>query len=86
MRSQIGAHGVCTADATGGQSRSGSAGVNYVQCMAETSYASCGDLSLACQVFGDGPVKLVFVGPMVSHVELFWAGPEYKASSRPTPV
>jgi hypothetical protein len=30
--------------------------------MAETSYAKCGDLSLAYQVFGDGPVELVFVG------------------------
>jgi len=32
--------------------------------MAETSYAKCGDLSLAYQVFGDGPVELVFVGPI----------------------
>jgi len=47
--------------------------------VAETSYASCGDLSLAYQVFGDGPVELVFVGPMVTHVELFWAMPEFKA-------
>jgi pimeloyl-ACP methyl ester carboxylesterase len=45
----------------------------------ETSYASCGDHSLAYQVFGDGPVELVFVGPMVSHVELFWTLPEFKA-------
>ena len=45
----------------------------------ETSYASCGDLSLAYQVFGDGPVELVFVGPFVSHVELFWTLPEFKA-------
>ena len=47
--------------------------------MAETSYASCGDLSLAYQVFGDGPVELVFVGPFVSHIELFWTVPEFKA-------
>ena len=47
--------------------------------MAETSYASCGDLSLAYQVFGGGPVELVFVGPMVTHVELFWILPECKA-------
>jgi pimeloyl-ACP methyl ester carboxylesterase/class 3 adenylate cyclase len=47
--------------------------------VAETSYASCGDLSLAYQVFGDGPVELVFVGPFVTHVELFWAMPEFKA-------
>ena len=50
-----------------------------VDAVAETSYASCGDLSLAYQVFGDGPVELVFVGPMVTHVELFWTLPEYKA-------
>ncbi len=47
--------------------------------MAETLYAKCGDLSLAYQVFGDGPIELVFVGPMVFHVELFWAMPEFKA-------
>jgi pimeloyl-ACP methyl ester carboxylesterase len=47
--------------------------------MAETSYAKCGDLSLAYQVFGDGPVELVFVGPMFTHIELFWAMPEFKA-------
>ncbi|OBA83761.1 cyclase [Mycobacterium sp. 1164966.3] len=47
--------------------------------MAETSYASCGDLSLAYQVFGDGPVELVFAGPFVSHLELFWTAPEFKA-------
>jgi pimeloyl-ACP methyl ester carboxylesterase/class 3 adenylate cyclase len=47
--------------------------------VAETSYAKCGDLSLAYQVFGDGPVELVFVGPMVTHIELLWTTPEYKA-------
>jgi pimeloyl-ACP methyl ester carboxylesterase len=47
--------------------------------VAETSYASCGDLSLAYQVFGDGPIELIFVGPMVSHIELVWAQPEFKA-------
>ena len=50
-----------------------------VNAVPETSYASCGDLSLAYQVFGDGPVELVFVGPMVSHIELFWTLPEFKA-------
>ena len=47
--------------------------------MAETSYAPCGDLSLAYQVFGDGPVELVFVGPFVSHIEVGWTMPEIKA-------
>jgi len=48
--------------------------------VADTSYASCGDLSLAYQVFGDGPVELVFVAPQIgSHVELCWTLPEFKA-------
>lgn len=45
--------------------------------VAETSYASCGDLSLAYQVFGDGPVELVWAGSFASHVELYWAMPEF---------
>ena len=43
------------------------------------SYASCGDLSLAYQVFGDGPIELVVVGSFVSHVELCWTVPEFQA-------
>jgi len=46
----------------------------------ETSYAKCGDLSLAYQVFGAGPVELVFVPPFTSHVELFWTLPGFKAN------
>ncbi|MGO9351242.1 MAG: hypothetical protein ACLP3C_10645 [Mycobacterium sp.] len=34
--------------------------------MAKTSYANCGDLSLAYQVFGDGPVELVYVAGFAS--------------------
>jgi pimeloyl-ACP methyl ester carboxylesterase len=47
--------------------------------VADTSYASCGDLSLAYQVFGDGPVELMLVGPFVSHVEVAWTLPQFKA-------
>src|SRR4051794_9271150 len=43
----------------------------------ETSYAPCGDLSLAYQVFGDGPVELVWAGSFASHVELYWSMPEF---------
>ncbi len=50
-----------------------------VEAVPETTYASCGQLSLAYQVFGDGPVDLVFAGPFVSHVELFWTVPEFKS-------
>jgi pimeloyl-ACP methyl ester carboxylesterase len=52
---------------------------NYAYAVPETSYASCGDLSLAYQAFGDGPVELVFVGPFVSHIEVGWTMPEIKA-------
>jgi hypothetical protein len=34
---------------------------------------------MAYQLFGDGPVELVFVGSFVSHVELFWTVPEIEA-------
>ena len=54
-------------------------GSRIVDAVADTSYAPCGDLSLAYQVFGDGPIELVFAGPFISHVELFWTVPEYKA-------
>jgi len=39
---------------------------------AQTEYASSGDLSIAYQVFGDGPVDIVFVPGFMSHVELNW--------------
>jgi class 3 adenylate cyclase len=47
--------------------------------MPETSYAECGGLSLAYQVFGDGPIELVIAGSFASHVELFWTVPEFEA-------
>lgn len=46
--------------------------------MPDTAYATCGDLSLAYQVFGEGPIDLVFAGSFVSHVEMFWAMPEFE--------
>jgi pimeloyl-ACP methyl ester carboxylesterase len=45
----------------------------------ETSYAPCGDLSLAYQVFGRGPVELVWAGSFASHVELYWSMPEFRS-------
>jgi class 3 adenylate cyclase/pimeloyl-ACP methyl ester carboxylesterase len=47
--------------------------------VADTLYAPCGDLSLAYQVFGDGPVELVLIPPFTTHVELVWTMPELKA-------
>jgi class 3 adenylate cyclase len=41
----------------------------------DTKYAKSGDLSIAYQVTGDGPVDVVFVPGLVSHVELNWEQP-----------
>src|SRR3954447_9328385 len=38
----------------------------------KTKYAKSGDVSIAYQVVGDGPVDLAFVPGFVSHLELAW--------------
>jgi pimeloyl-ACP methyl ester carboxylesterase len=43
---------------------------------AETRYAKSGEVNIAYQVVGDGPVDLVYVPGWVSHVELAWELPE----------
>lgn len=42
----------------------------------ETRYAHSGDLSIAFQVFGEGPMDLVYVPGWVSNVELIWDDPD----------
>jgi len=42
----------------------------------DTRYAKSGDVNIAYQVVGDGPVDLVYVPGWVSHVELAWELPE----------
>jgi class 3 adenylate cyclase/esterase/lipase len=44
-----------------------------------THYAKSGDVNIAYQVVGDGPVDLVYVPGWVSHVELAWELPELAA-------
>ena len=46
----------------------------------ETQFAKNGDLSIAYQVVGDGPIDLVYVPGFMSHVELNW---DYLFSSVP---
>jgi pimeloyl-ACP methyl ester carboxylesterase len=41
----------------------------------QTEYARSGDLNIAYQVVGDGPLDLVWVPPWVSHVEEAWEEP-----------
>ncbi|HEX3903122.1 MAG TPA: alpha/beta hydrolase, partial [Polyangia bacterium] len=39
----------------------------------ETRYAKKGETSIAYQVVGDGPIDIVFVNGIVSHMALFWS-------------
>src|ERR1051325_1059274 len=41
----------------------------------ETRYAKSGDLSIAYQVTGDGPLDLVFVPGFISNLDLIWEEP-----------
>ncbi len=45
----------------------------------ETRYARNGDVSIAYQVFGDGPFDIVISLPASSHVELAWEAPMMRA-------
>jgi class 3 adenylate cyclase/pimeloyl-ACP methyl ester carboxylesterase len=48
----------------------------------KTSYARNGDVNIAYQVLGDGPLDLVFIPAFVSHLDLYWAAPETTAFFR----
>jgi pimeloyl-ACP methyl ester carboxylesterase len=50
--------------------------------VAETRYATSGDLNIAYQVVGDGPRDLVLVPGWVSHVEYMWEEPGLAAFLR----
>ena len=43
----------------------------------DTRYAKCGELQIAYQVFGEGPVNLVVAPPFVSNIENFWDEPDF---------
>ena|SRR5260221_6122523 len=47
-----------------------------------TQYARSGDLSIAYQVVGDGPIDLVFIPPFVTNLELTWDWPPLAAFYR----
>jgi pimeloyl-ACP methyl ester carboxylesterase len=42
-----------------------------------THYAQSGDVSIAYQVLGNGPIDLVFVMGWVSHLDYFWREPSF---------
>ena len=43
----------------------------------KTQYARSGDVNIAYQVLGDGPIDLVFVMGWVSHLEYCWSDPSF---------
>ena len=43
----------------------------------ETRYAKSGDVHIACQVIGNGPIDLVFVPGFISHVDHVWEEPRW---------
>lgn len=43
----------------------------------EVRYARSGDCHIAYQVIGEGPIELVVVPGLVSHLEVFWESPEF---------
>jgi hypothetical protein len=51
----------------------------------ETKYAKSGDVHIAYQVLGQGPIDLIFIPGWVTHVELAWENPYRAASSVASP-
>jgi pimeloyl-ACP methyl ester carboxylesterase len=45
----------------------------------EIDYARRGDVTIAYQVVGDGPVDIIFGAGLVSHLELMWGDPHATA-------
>jgi class 3 adenylate cyclase/pimeloyl-ACP methyl ester carboxylesterase len=45
----------------------------------QTRYARSGDISIAYQVLGDGPLDLVYAHGWVSHLDMQWDGPQLAA-------
>jgi pimeloyl-ACP methyl ester carboxylesterase/class 3 adenylate cyclase len=48
----------------------------------ETRFASAGDVNIAYQVVGEGPVDLVWAWGLASNIEVFWEEPSYAAFLR----
>ena len=44
----------------------------------KTKYARSGELSIAYQVIGDGPLDLVHIPGLVSHLDAAWENPKYR--------
>src|SRR5688572_7945442 len=47
-----------------------------------TRYAKSGDLNIAYQTFGEGPLDLLYVPGFVSHLDLMWENPRRAENMR----
>ncbi|MBK5117286.1 MAG: alpha/beta hydrolase, partial [Thermoleophilia bacterium] len=43
----------------------------------QTHYARSGDLQIAYQVMGEGPLDMVVIQPYLSNIEMFWELPSF---------
>ncbi|MEE9247072.1 MAG: alpha/beta fold hydrolase [Dehalococcoidia bacterium] len=48
-----------------------------IVCIPRTRYAKSGDVHIAFQVFGEGPVDVVMAPGFVSHIENYWTEPRF---------
>jgi class 3 adenylate cyclase len=55
---------------------------NYNDMIPETKYAKSGDIHIAYQVFGGGPIDLVFAPGWASHIEYAWQEPTFAQGLR----
>ena len=44
-----------------------------------TRYAKSGDVHIAYQVFGDGPINLILAPYFVSNIEVYWEHPDSRS-------
>ena len=45
--------------------------------MPDTKYAKSGDVNIAYQVIGDGPVDLMYAAGWVTNIEVMWDDPGF---------
>ncbi|MEM6831253.1 MAG: alpha/beta fold hydrolase [Bacteroidota bacterium] len=49
---------------------------HYSEFQPDTRYAKCGDINIAYQVFGSGPVDLIYIPGWISNIDFMWQCPE----------
>ena len=52
----------------------------------QTRYAKSGDVRIAYQVVGNGPIDLVFVPGFISNLEVHWEDPGYSRLFAPAAI